>query len=111
MRLSLFAAAACALWTAQARADVFTVLVKTNLYTFVPADITITTGDEIAWAWVDSAAPHSSTSDDNLWDSGVHSGPFRYRRVFLTAGDYPYYCMLHGAPGGVGMSGVIHIVP
>jgi plastocyanin len=110
-RIPFFAAAVCALGTAQARADVFTVLVKSNLYTFVPGDITIQAGDGIVWDWVDSAVPHSSSSDGNVWDSGIHIGPFRFRRPFLDAGDYPYYCVLHGAPGGVGMSGIIHVVP
>jgi plastocyanin len=94
-----------------ARADVFTVLVKTNPNSFVPADMTIHTGDGVVWAWV--GGTHSTTSDTGKWDSGIHTAPFRYRQVlpFMQPGDYPYYCTLHGGPGGVGQSGVIHVVP
>jgi plastocyanin len=107
--LPLFALALVLAAAPCARADVFTVLVKSNPNSFVPADITISAGDGIVWAWVSGV--HTSTSDSNIWDSGVHSSPYRYRRVFLQAGDFPYYCVLHGGAGGVGQAGVIHVKP
>jgi plastocyanin len=110
MRRLALLAAVCAL-AGPARADVFSVMVKSNPNVFTPTEITIKPGDGISWAWVDSTLPHSSTSDASVWDSGIHTGPFRFRRPFPNAGDYPYYCVLHGAPGGVGMSGIIHVVP
>jgi plastocyanin len=110
-QFAFVATAACAMAACQTRADVFTVLVKSNPNVFAPAEITIKPGDGIVWAWAGGTLPHSSTSDTSLWDSGVHVPPFRYRHPFLNAGDYPYYCVLHGAPGGVGMSGVMHVMP
>jgi plastocyanin len=34
-----------------------------------------------------------------------------FAHVFATSGSVPYYCRYHGAPGGVGMAGVITVVP
>ena len=95
---------------ADARADIFTVMVKSLPNVFSPAEMTIFTGDGIVWVWLPGVT-HSSTSDTGLWDSGLHANPFRFRRIFLTAGDFPYFCMIHGAPGGIGMSGIIHVLP
>ena len=41
---------------------------------------------------------------DGKWDSGLlgHGGAFAY--VFTSAGNYHYYCQVHGA---LGMKGVI----
>jgi plastocyanin len=38
--------------------------------------------------------------DSNLWSATV---------AFPTAGSAPYYCEIHGGPGGAGMSGVITV--
>lgn len=70
---------------------------------------TITAGDTVIWTWSGSA-PHSVTADDPAsFDdppgSWKISGTFSY--TFNTPGSYAYYCRLHGAPGGVGMSGTV----
>ena len=31
-------------------------------------------------------------------------------RTFTTVGDYRFYCSIHGAPGGVDMAGIVHVV-
>ena len=75
--------------------------------TFDPSDVTIQPGDTVRWTWVNGT--HSTTSDTNLWDSTVQSPPFTFDFIFPTAGDFRYYCSLHGAPGGVGMSGIVRV--
>ena len=76
---------------------------------FSPTSLPISVGDTVTWVWAD-AAPHSVTSDAAVFDSGVITGlgnifPF----TFTAAGTYPYHCAIHGAPGGIGMSGVITV--
>ncbi len=34
-------------------------------------------------------------------------GPNVYQFTFNTPGTYQYFCEIHGAPGGVGMSGTV----
>jgi len=77
---------------------------------FDPADISIAVGDTIHWLW-DDASPHSTTSDSGVWDSGVHTGAgFVFDQTFTSAGSFPYHCAIHGASGGVGMSGTVTVL-
>jgi hypothetical protein len=32
-----------------------------------------------------------------------------FSHVFTTSGPHPYYCVIHGAPGGIGMSGEVFV--
>jgi hypothetical protein len=58
--------------------------------------------------------PHTTTSDaftgPNTWNSGLHGQGFTYDVILNDAGDFPFYCQPHGGPGGIGMSGAIHVV-
>jgi plastocyanin len=69
---------------------------------------TITAGDTVMWTW-SGTATHSVTADDNSFDdpagSAKASGAFGH--TFNTPGTFAYYCRVHGAPGGNGMSGTI----
>lgn len=77
---------------------------------FDPANISIAVGDTIHWLW-DDASPHSTTSDSGVWDSGVHTGAgFIFDQTFTSAGSFPYHCAIHGASGGVGMSGTVTVL-
>jgi FtsP/CotA-like multicopper oxidase with cupredoxin domain len=77
---------------------------------FDPKDITIAVGDSIHWDWGDGA-PHSTTSDSGLWDSGVKTGLAEsFDRAFASSGVFPYHCSIHGATGGIGMSGTVTVI-
>jgi plastocyanin len=77
---------------------------------FDPAAISIAIGDTVHWLW-DDAAPHSTTSDAGVWDSGVHTGAgFVFDHTFTSSGSFPYHCAIHGASGGVGMSGTVTVL-
>ena len=77
----------------------------TNFY-FTPAILTITAGDAVRWTNV--LGDHNVVADDNSFTSGpVAPAPWEYTYVFTAAGTNPYYCQLHGGPGGIGMSGTI----
>ncbi|MCB9265565.1 MAG: PKD domain-containing protein [Lewinellaceae bacterium] len=89
---------------------VHTVLVED--FAFNPRNITIASGDVVEWQWVGSVA-HTSTSDapsgPDSWNSGLLSQGATYQSPVLSTGVHPYYCIPHGAPGGIGMSGSITV--
>jgi phosphate transport system substrate-binding protein len=83
---------------------------------FVAPAITVTVGDTVSWN-VSGVGSHSVTADDGSFDSSPacptnclgHGATFSH--TFNSPGTYRYYCHIHGGPGGVGMSGVITVVP
>ena len=83
-------------------------------FQFTPSVISITEGDQVEWVWTGSV-DHTSTSDatsgPDSWDSGLNGQGFTYLSPVLTQGNHPYYCIPHGSPGGVGMSGEIDVLP
>jgi plastocyanin len=80
---------------------------------FDPAELTVQVGETVNWYWPPGSADHNVVPDDG--DSPPQSGPPvgypRYHSYqFTVPGVYRYYCMVHGGPGGVGMSGTITVV-
>ena len=75
---------------------------------FTPSTLTITVGDTVRWT--NTGGNHNVIADDNSFTSGPPSTtPWVYEFVFTSVGVNPYYCVVHGGPGGVGMSGVITV--
>jgi len=76
---------------------------------FNPTAITIKKGDTICWKWFSGI--HTVTADDGSFDSGIKkmdiTNAVTFEHVFNTVGTFPYYCKLHGKPGGIGMSGTV----
>ena len=69
---------------------------------------TITAGASVTFTWTGSLQ-HSVTADDGSFDSGV-KGSGTFVQTFNTPGTYRYFCVIHGAAGGLGMSGVITVL-
>jgi plastocyanin len=66
-----------------------------------PPTVTVTKGQSVEWDWVDNAAQHSVTSDDNTtFDSGLCSAGAKFVVTFNTAGDFKYHCTIHAAMTG-----------
>lgn len=84
-----------------------TVTVHVQDFQFSPKTANINAGDTIHWVW--DAGNHSVISDTNLWDSGIKNNGSTFDRVFAAAGSFPYYCIVHGGPGGAGMAGTINV--
>jgi plastocyanin len=71
-------------------------------FAFVPASLTIQTGDTVTWTQKDSAT-HTTTSGasppagDGWWDSGLMTlaNNTTFSFAFNTPGTYPYFCRLH----------------
>lgn len=81
--------------------------------TFVPATLTIAPGDTVTFRNGSGAGTHNARSDPsqvtNFRSGNLSSGPWTITVTFPTAGTVRFYCEAHGAPGGVGMAGVITI--
>lgn len=77
---------------------------------FRPNVLTVRVGTTVKFANKDRAE-HTATSDTGVFDSGLLGKGEEYFFTFTEAGEYPYYCRPHGGPGGVGMSGLIIVVP
>lgn len=73
---------------------------------FAPRTITVPAGTTVTWT-NNGQMPHTVTADDGRFDSGTFAPGRSYSRRFPEPGTYPYFCRLHGAPGGVGMAGVV----
>ncbi|OWY21746.1 PKD domain-containing protein [Sphingobacteriales bacterium UPWRP_1] len=89
-------------------------VVQVQDFQFVPADLTVTVGDVVQFVWT-GAVQHTSTSDATagalFWNSGLHGNGFVYEVTVSEAGTHGYYCIPHGAPGGIGMAGTITAMP
>ncbi len=70
-----------------------TVTVSAHDYAFTPNELTVSVGDAVRWTF--SGEPHTVTSRDGLFDSGITDpgGSFQFR--FTRPGTYRYYCQVH----------------
>lgn len=75
---------------------------------FEPNLVTITVGQTVTWVWHPDAIGHNVAPDDGndpAASGPLTNGPETHSHTFAVAGSYRYFCIAHGAPGGVGMSG------
>jgi plastocyanin len=77
-------------------------------FLFAPESLNVAVGDTVTWT-NQAANQHTTTSGevgvpDGKWDSGVLSSGGSFMHVFTAAGNYHYYCQIHGS---MGMKGVI----
>lgn len=77
---------------------------------FQPAELTVPVGGTVNWLWSPGSTGHNIVADDG--ESPPHSGaptdwPKWHVFTFTRPGGFRYHCSVHGAPGGVGMSGTI----
>ena len=79
-------------------------------FQFVPKVLTVRVGTTVKFSNKDDVG-HTATSDTGLFDSGTLAKGEEFFFTFTAVGEYPYYCAPHGGPGGVGMSGLIIVVP
>ena len=73
-------------------ADATTVVIA-NL-AFDPAAITVPTGTTVAWT-NDDAVPHTVTSTDGAFDSGIFDPGGSFSFTFSEPGSFAYVCQLH----------------
>ena len=70
---------------------------------FAPANITIEPGTTVTWVQ-SGDNPHTTTSYDGLWDSGLIEGDSggTFSFTFEEPGTYDYFCIPHEDLGMVG---------
>lgn len=109
--LAVLAGAALLIFTTLP-SDAATTNVSLQNIAYVPQATTIAAGDTVTWTNNDFTG-HSVTADDGSFDSSPSCPPTclsngdTFTHTFATAGSFPYHCRIHGAAGGVGMSGTI----
>jgi plastocyanin len=79
-----------------------TVTVDMGNYYFSPRRIAVRPGDTVRWVNT-SDLPHTSTSSDGRWDSGIVEPGGYFERTFDDAGTFDYICELHVAQGQTGV--------
>ena len=94
--------------TATPAPSVVQVLMKD--FVFAPQTITIKAGMTIQFVNLDNA-PHTATLDDDSKDTGTLNLNDVAALTFDAPGEFPYFCLFHGGPGGVGMAGKIVVEP
>lgn len=99
----LFLVAAALITATSANAAQDTVFIQS--FTFVPDHVTINQGDSVVWINNDGV-PHTSTSDDALWDSGTLNNGDSYTLGFDSSGTFPYHCTFH-----ISMLGTVEVLP
>lgn len=79
-------------------------------FAFDQPTLTIKVGTTVSWINRDPA-PHTITFDDGSFDSGTLAQGQTASFTFDKAGEFAYYCLFHGGPGGVGMTAKVIVAP
>jgi len=86
------------------------VVVPMSGFAFNPDTTVVPIGGTVVWINQDGA-PHTATAEDvSSFKSDLLSKGQSFRQTFDAAGEFRYFCELHGSAGGVGMSGIIKVV-
>ncbi|MFD2785392.1 T9SS type A sorting domain-containing protein [Hymenobacter rubripertinctus] len=94
------------LWQFPLLAATFTIEVGDNFYR--PAALTIQPGDVVTWKYVGQSS-HPTASDNGAWATfPMNAANVAKSITFAAAGNFPYHCTAHGAPG-LGQFGVITV--
>lgn len=70
------------------------VLVEIKKHTYDPDSITVPVGTHVVWRNFDSV-PHTATSTNGLFDSGIMDEGENFSYTFQDPGTYDYYCPIH----------------
>ncbi len=64
-------------------------------FSFAPVELAISAGTTVEFVNRESGVPHTSTSDDNIWDSDTLSPGDSFAFTFDTPGSFSYFCSIH----------------
>jgi plastocyanin len=62
---------------------------------FNPDELTIAAGTTVTWENTDASLPHTSNSDDEVWESGTLNEGDEFSFTFEEAGTFAYFCQVH----------------
>lgn len=94
--------------TAEPTPEPVTVIIDMKDFEFVSNDVTIKRGTIVTWVNV-GEAQHSAQAEDGSFDTTLFGSGEERSLTFDEAGTFAYFCELHGASEGRGMSGVITV--
>ena len=77
-------------------------------FSFSVLNLEVPAGSTLTWTNAGKAR-HSATADDGSFDTGLIGSGEQASISFDTPGVYTYFCILHGAAGGIGMSAIITV--
>jgi plastocyanin len=63
-------------------------------FTFTPQTLTVPVGTTVTWTNRDDV-PHSATSTEKRFNSGLLDTDEKFSFKFTAAGEYPYFCGIH----------------
>ncbi len=75
---------------------------------FIPATFSVSAGTTIVFLNTNNL-PHTATADNGSFDTGMVKPGSSKSVVVSKAGSIAFYCLYHGAAGGVGQSGTITV--
>jgi len=90
-------------------------------YDFTPKTVTLAPGDTVRWTNDGGGHAHNVVADDGSFrcahgcdgqgGSGApDDGAWTASRAFPGSGEFPYFCEVHGGPGGIAMSGKVIVL-
>jgi LPXTG-motif cell wall-anchored protein len=63
-------------------------------FQFAPSSVTVNVGDTVTWT-NNGPTPHSATSTDGVWDTGIMDAGQAGSHTFTEAGTFSYICTPH----------------
>jgi plastocyanin len=78
---------------------------------FTPSDVTVNVGEKVTWSNV-GGGRHNVVFDNGSFTDPASGDTSNWTvsQTFNTVGNFRYYCVVHGGPGGSGMSGIVRVV-
>ena len=65
-------------------------------FSFNPGDLIVPVGTTVEWT-NNGGTSHTSSSDDDVWDSGVLGPGGSFEAVFEAPGVFAYHCNIHAS--------------
>jgi plastocyanin len=78
-------------------------------FTYSQLDLIVPLGSTVTW-FNAGEFEHSATADNGSFDTTLLANGEQSSIIFNEPGVFPYYCILHGGPGGVGMAATITVI-
>jgi plastocyanin len=93
-------------------------VVTVSDYVFTPSVVQVAPGDTVRWTNNAGGHHHNVVADDGSFrcangcdgqggSGDPDDGAWSFTIHFPAAGDFPYFCEVHGGPGGIAMSGTV----
>jgi plastocyanin len=79
-------------------------------FAFGPKELTVKAGTTVTFVNGDRAT-HTATADGGQFDTGNIAAGNSGSITLSQAGTFRFFCKLHGAAGGQGMSGTVTVQP